>query len=165
MQVDAFLNRALSVADKGIRYKLGAGGMKPDVLSPAAGGACDCSGYVAWCLGISRQTRDPSYVKWNGGWIETSAVYKDINSSTGMFDPVTQPKPGCVLVFPDKVVAGVHHEGHIGIVVEAKDGVVQHVVHCSLGNMRQFKDAIHVTGPQVFTGQPNLAYGWFVGLT
>jgi len=154
MDVDAVIARAMSAVDQGIRYKLGMGGMKPGNPSPAAGGQCDCSGFVAWCLGMSRQTRDTFYVNFNGGWIETTAVWTDTGKSVGIFEQLDAPKRGAIVVFPDAM----GKQGHIGIITGPGK-----VIHCSKGNDNHFGDAIQQTGLEVFT-RPDVRYGWFVGL-
>lgn len=154
MRVDAVLARAHAAVSQGTRYKLGKGGMNPGSPSPASDGECDCSGFVSWCLGMSRHTTDRFYVDFNGGWVETTAVWTDIGRSTGIFDSTTK-KPGAVIVYPDAN----GHEGHIGILLDA-----EHVVHCSMGNDRQFGNAIQVTPLTVFNNNPNTRIGWLVGL-
>ena len=95
---------------------------------------------------------DRFYVNFNGGWIETTAVWTDVGSSTGIFDPTTR-RPGAVVVYPDAN----GHEGHIGILIDA-----EHVVHCSKGNDTQFGNAIQITPLTVFNNNPDYA-GWLVG--
>jgi hypothetical protein len=154
MQVAAVLARAHAAVAQGIRYKLGQGGMSPGSPTPGNDGQCDCSGFVAWCLGMSRHTPDQFYVHFNGGWIETTAVWTDVGQSVGIFDQ-TSKKPGAVVVYPDE-----HgHEGHIGIIVDANS-----VVHCSLGNDHKYGNAIQVTPLTVFSSNPKTRFGWFVGL-
>jgi hypothetical protein len=154
MQVDAVLARANAAVSQGVRYKLGKGGMNPGSPTPASDGECDCSGFVAWCLGMSRQTSDLFYVHFNGGWIETTGVWTDCGASTGIFDPTTR-RAGAVVVYPDAN----GHEGHIGVLVDAN-----HVVHCSKGNDTQFGNAIQITPTTVFDNNPNTRLGWLVGL-
>ena len=38
---------------------------------------CDCSGYICWALGISRETNHPLYEKFNGGGINADAIVMD----------------------------------------------------------------------------------------
>src|SRR5262245_45093542 len=128
MRIPAVLARAGSSVGQGIRYKLGKGGMNPGSPTPAAGGQCDCSGFVAWCLGMSRKTDEHFYVIFNGGWIETTGVWQDVGQNVGIFEE-TDRRPGAIVVYPDSN----GHQGHIGIVVD--DG---HVIHCSKGNDTQF---------------------------
>jgi hypothetical protein len=154
MQVAAVLARAHAAVAQGIRYKLGQGGMNPGSPTPGHDNQCDCSGFVAWCLGMSRHTADQFYVHFNGGWIETTAVWTDVGQSVGIFDE-TSKKPGAVVVYPDA-----HgHEGHIGIIIDANS-----VVHCSKGNDTQYGNAIQITPLTVFNNNPNSRFGWLVGL-
>jgi hypothetical protein len=154
MQVAAVLARAHAAVAQGIRYKLGQGGMNPGSSTPGHDGQCDCSGFVAWCLGMSRKTPDQFYVHFNGGWIETTGVWTDIEQSVGIFEESIK-RPGAVVVYPDA-----HgHEGHIGIIVDANS-----VVHCSHGNDTHFGNAIQITPLTVFNNNPKTRFGWLVGL-
>lgn len=153
MVVDAVIARAQSAVGQGIRYRLGKGGMNSGSPTPAAGGGCDCSGFVAWCLGFSRKLDEAFYRNFNGGWFETTAVWNDIGSSVGIFDEVTK-RPGAVIVYPDAE----GHQGHIGVLIDAT-----HVAHCSKGNDTRTGDAIQVTGLNVFN-RPNVRVGWLLGL-
>jgi hypothetical protein len=142
MDTDTILTRARSALNKGIRYKLGKGGMKPESATPAAGGQCDCSGFVAWCLGMSRQTKEPFYVQQNGGWIETTAMWKDIGSpNAGILAPVAAPVAGAIIVFPDSN----GKQGHVGILTSPTTAI-----HCSKGNDTKFGDSVQETGLGVF---------------
>jgi hypothetical protein len=154
MEVASVLARAQAAVSLGIRYKLGKGGMNPGSPTPASGGQCDCSGFVAWCYGMSRKTTENFYVNFNRGWIETTAVWTDIGKSVGMFEPI-QKRPGAVVVYPD---AG-GNQGHIGIIVDAT-----RVVHCSSGNDARYGNAIQVTPLTVFNNNPSSRFGWLYGL-
>ncbi|MBE9585850.1 LysM peptidoglycan-binding domain-containing protein [Mucilaginibacter sp. JRF] len=155
-EVSALLSRARSAINKGIRYKLGSGGMKPAATLPDGGGLCDCSGFVCWVLGLSRQTNIPFYKKY-GGWIFTDSMVDDVNSSAGIFERITTPEPGCIVVYgAGKLI------GHVGIVSEVSNGVMKKVIHCSSGNDRKFSDAIQETPPTVFT-RPDSLWGKFTG--
>lgn len=74
-------------------YRLGQGGFDPKAPSP--GRFCDCSGFVAWVLGLSRRPK-PSRM-W---WIETTNVWRDASGRMSVFVPC-DPTPGCVIVYPD----------------------------------------------------------------
>lgn len=99
--------RAKSAVDRGIRYKLGHGGFYPKDPLPSRDGYCDCSGFVAWVLQMSRR---PKIGRW--WWIETTNVWNDATKSMRVFQRIGGPRPGCIVVYPDSV----NSEGHIGIV-------------------------------------------------
>lgn len=62
-------------------YKLGAGGRNPDDGTPFdRDGRCDCSGFVAHCLGIDRKQPD--------GWVNTTAIVLDAQHPGGRFELV-----------------------------------------------------------------------------
>jgi hypothetical protein len=166
MRASAVVNRALVATNKGTRYGLGAGGMNPGKPSPAANGKCDCSGFVAWCLGMSRKTREAFYVEENGGWIETTAVSKDVLASTGIFAPLDKPLPGCAVVYGDyKDSNGRHHEGHMAVVTEvnSRSGIagIDKIVHCSVSNDNS-GDAIQETDARIFANNRNSVIGWCI---
>lgn len=150
--------RGAAIAGIPIEYKLGAGGMHPG--SPIPGASCDCSGFVSWCLGVSRQTDHPLYQRINGGWINTDAMVADIGDAAGLFRSC-EPEPGAVVVYPGPPARAV---GHCGIVVATEDGRATQVLHCSSGNWRQHGHAIRITGPGVFDRQADAVYGWFTGV-
>ena len=106
--------RARSMVGKG-KYKLGKGGRAPSNPTPFVEEQCDCSGFVAWCLGIDRY--QPGKVA-QGDWIETTAVVKDATHYGGTFSLIPyNHRPGDVIVYGDlfrgKKKVG---EGHIAIV-------------------------------------------------
>jgi hypothetical protein len=142
------VDRALSVIGKGCHYKLGAGGRLWHRATPwnPVTHQCDCSGFVAWCLGVDRKTNHPFYVDFNGGWLETTAIVRDAKAAgVGMFDliPWASAVPSDFLVWPDDPATG--RQGHVGIASKiAATGPVR-VIHCSAGNDRTFHDAIEET--------------------
>ena len=164
MNVTELLARARSASGHKTEYKLGKGGMKPNNLRPDSSGQCDCSGYVAWCLGISRQTDNPFYLNQNGGWIETTAVHKDIRSKVGFFSEC-EAQPGCIVVYGDSAAG----QGHIAIVISVTISggkkIASRIIHCSSGNWKKNGDAIIETVATVFTSNPNSVYGWYEGLS
>ena len=163
MTVNELLQRARSVAGQGIKYKLGAGGINPASPSPAnLNHECDCSGYVCWCLGISRQTNHPLYVNFNGGWINTDAMVHDGKHQSGFFEQISTPKVGCLIVFPS--FPPTVKVGHVGIVTAVSAaGAVTKVIHCSKGNFTNFQDAVRETAPNVFNN-PRTIYVWYAGV-
>jgi LysM repeat protein len=144
VQVNDLLTRARSAINKRIRYKLGSGGTNPASPLPTADHLCDCSGFVCWVLGLSRNTTLPFYQRF-GGWIFTDSMEADVNSSAGIFEKLRVPEPGCIVVYG----AGAKI-GHVGIVSEVANGQMKKVIHCSAGNDAKFRDSIQETVPTVF---------------
>lgn len=158
MTTAELLARAKSATGKGIKYRLGAGGMNPVASSPAnLAGECDCSGYVCWALGISRQTTHPLYVGFNSGWINTDAMCLDGSRASGLFELLDTPRVGALIIYP----GGKKGVGHVGIVTSIKDGHA--AVHCSSGNWRKGGDAIGETGVAVWA-RPDARFLWYCGV-
>ena len=139
------LTRAREAVGKGIRYKLGKGGFDP---TKPIKNACDCSGFVAWAIGIPRQLPPGT-----GAWLQTDSYWQGGRTAgEGLFDAVDERRvePGDLVVYPDRN----GKQGHIGIVSVVEEGRATRVIHCSSGNDRQFGDAIRETGPEVFRNNP-----------
>lgn len=150
------ITRAKTAINKGIRYKLGSGGMNPKTILPTTNKLCDCSGFVCWVLGLSRKTDIPFYKQF-GGWIFTDSMVADVNSQAGIFERITVPEPGCITVFG----AG-NQIGHVGIVSKVSNGKMDKVIHCSSGNNKKFNDSIQETGPEIFN-RADTVWGRFAG--
>lgn len=143
------LERARKALGRGTVYKLGKGGMKP---LQDLDHQCDCSGFVAWAIGIPRQLPPDT-----GGWLDTDCycrggdpVLKDLAT------PVSggPPTPGDLYVYPDSTVNGKHHEGHIGIISKVENGTVTRVIHCSMSNSAA-GDAVQETAPKAWINNPH----------
>ena len=168
-----------------VRRALSALGKKTAYVSPGkmpkfaaetfpAGAKLDCSGFIYWCLRFtspipeSRMVDHPLYKKVNGGWFETTAIYRDGKESTGYFREI-QPAVGAFLVFPDYRGSDGHtHDGHIGMVTEidpTKFGLarVRKIIHCSLGGWRNHGDAIRETGPEIWLNGHDSICVWYEG--
>ncbi|WP_150287186.1 CHAP domain-containing protein [Rhabdaerophilum calidifontis] len=165
MDASTLLSRARSALGKRTRYQ--SPGVTPPLQAatwPESGARCDCSGFLAWCLRISRRVDHPKYVAVNGGWFETTGIHADVNNSWGFFEKLAQPQPGSFLVYPDQN----GHDGHIGLVSEVKpgsgiDGVAK-VIHCSLGGWNQHGDAIRETDAAIWRARPDSLIGWYAGI-
>jgi hypothetical protein len=142
------VERARSVIGMKCKYALGKGGFYPENPVPwNSRKECDCTGFAAWVYGVSRKTDNPWYVKQNGGWFETSAIYRDATCEYGFVEQVLgDPQPGDLIVYPDS--GG--EQGHIGIVSRVEEGAVIAVVHCSSSSYRREGDAIQETPPGLF---------------
>jgi len=145
---DQVVSRARSAIGHETPYMLGHGGRDP--LSTLPGDPeCDCSGFVAWALGVDRYLPNGVIPHLPGGdWLETSSVYRDALSSYGFAAllPWSEAKPADVLVYPDRE----GHHGHIGLVSKANGFGAELVIHCSLGNWNERHDAIQETDTRVF---------------
>lgn len=120
--------RALEVCGRGIRYRLGHGGTHPRDEFPTRDGWCDCSGFIAWLLGLNRMPKPGR--PW---WIETTNIYRDAMSGKAhsTFVRLSGPQAGCLVVYPDKFVLGKKvREGHIGLVV-SDDGARFETIDCA----------------------------------
>lgn len=129
MTANEVVKRAKSALGHGTRYRLGQGGYHPFDPYPAANGFLDCSGFASWCLGLSRQ--QPETIE----WIETSRIVKDAEGAQKLFRRVASALAGDLIVYGD---AG-RHEGHVGVITAAVNGVPTRVAHC---NARTKPDAI-----------------------
>jgi hypothetical protein len=163
MTAAELIARAQRIATRRVIYKLGAGGLRPTADGPTdAWQQCDCSGYVCWALGISRQTMHPFYLKLNGGWINTDAMVADAKAQTGFFQEIAAPIPGALIVFPSRKPA--RSVGHVGIVTGVdRDGGVSSVLHCSSGNYRSTGSAVRETSSAAFQ-IADVIFAWYEGV-
>jgi hypothetical protein len=148
MKLADIVSRARHALDHSkARYKLGAGGAKGTAALPESSlGFCDCSGFVAWCLGESRKTANPFYAAFNGGWLETTGIYRDGQTGEGLFTKVLSPEAGDILVWPD---AG-GKQGHIGVITNVNGTKATRIIHCSRSNDTATGRAIRETNADVF---------------
>jgi len=139
-KLDARVARARSAIRKGTKYKMGRGGFKPSSPLPHdAALCCDCSGFVAWCIFMSRSLEATGKDKRFGmGWIETTNIYRDAMGPERLFRQIEDPVPGCGVVYPDK--GG--EDGHVGIVSSVQPSGAFTVVDCSSGQYRRTRQAI-----------------------
>lgn len=141
------MERARSALGRGTRYRLGRGGFDPTRDAPEK--QCDCSGFVAWAIGIPRELPPGS-----GRWLDTDAYYRGggpaLDGLSAQID--SGPQAGDLYVYPDNSRTG---QGHIGIISRLnRSGQPDRVIHCSTGNDRRHGNAIRETGTGVFTGRP-----------
>jgi hypothetical protein len=149
MTAEDVVARARKAIGHGCAYMLGRGGMRGEAEWPWDDEkGCDCSGFTAWCLRLSRHTQDPWYRKRNGGWLETSAIAADTTQPLGLFSgiPWIDAHPGDLVVYGDRP----SQQGHIGVVSEVDSAGPLRAVHCSSGNYRRHQDAIQETGVEAW---------------
>lgn len=156
---DAVVARARSAIGKPTVYWLGKGGRDPSLPHPGWSGGdghlyCDCSGFAAWCVGRDRFLPNAGLPESPGyEWFETSNLAQDAQAPGGIVNAVLwqDALPGDLLVWGDRKDAdGTRHEGHIGVIASLGQTGPETVVHCSVGNLRKFTDAIHETGVEIF---------------
>ena len=146
------VHRMRSAIGKATEYVLGEGGRDPRLPHP--GKQCDCTGAVAWGLGVDRYLPNGLIPHLPGGaWFETTNLYNDARSPLGfvMEVPWIQAQPGDLLVYPDRAPAtgGPKRQGHVGVVSEVDPTGPARVVHCSASQGRR-GDAIAETGVEKF---------------
>lgn len=132
----ALVARAESACGRGIKYDLGAGGMDPLSSTPACfRNECDCSGFVAWWMGVSRRHLFPGLGK--KVWLDTDFYVREARAGRVLARPrlvlqVPAAVEGCLLVYGDsKDAAGRTRQGHVAIVVAAEPGRDVVIVDCS----------------------------------
>jgi hypothetical protein len=152
------LDRARSQVGR-LRYVLGAGGRDPDAKSPGdLTGACDCSGFVAWCLGIDRKR--PNFAGY--GWVSTDSLVAAARSPGTGVGELERPEVGCLVVYPGIYKQGKRvRVGHVGIVSQVPaewsgDFGTLKVIHCSAGNQRRTKKAVQETSGTAWTGKGSM---------
>jgi hypothetical protein len=108
----------------------------------------DCSGFIAWVLGVSRHLDHPWYKAQNGGWLETTAIVRDCGTPFGFFTEVPREtaRGGDLIVYGDHLNHdGTKRQGHVGLISEVGESGPTQAVHCSRGNERKTGDAIQET--------------------
>jgi len=132
------LERAHASIGLGTAYQLGTAGFDPAApLTPA----CDCSGFIAWCIGVPRELPPNSNL-----WLQTDTFWAGgLPVGPELFQPVMPGvvQVGDLIVYPD----GPWGQGHIGLVSAVQNGEIRRVIHCSSRNWRDFGDAILETEP------------------
>lgn len=135
------MNRAHSVLNLRTVYKLGKGGFDP---TKAFTPQCDCSGFIAWAIGIPREL-PPGSQK----WLSTDEYWaggKPAKPGLCTQKTLAEAQVGDLLVYPDS--GG--NQGHISLINQVDHTMPSFIIHCSSGNFRNFGDAIRITGPNIF---------------
>lgn len=142
------LERASGRLARRTEYVLGRGGFNPELDLEKK---CDCSGFVAWAIGVPRELPPRS-----ARWLDTDAYWGGGGSARNaagfpLFTEVPKAlaQPGDIIVYPDRRSPR-RSEGHMGIITSADGGGGMTVVHCSKGNWRRHGDAIRETDASLF---------------
>lgn len=136
--------RAVRVVDIGIRYKLGRGGNKPGNVRPDDMGLCDCSGFIAWVLEVSRKPKVTRL--W---WIETTNIWRDATTKQKVFVALSRPEPGCIIVYPD--LGG--RQGHVALVSDVDSFGGIEIIDCS-----STKDGIFIRSGNWMKAKPGVVF-------
>lgn len=123
----ARIQRARSSVGTGIRYGLGQGGRYPNDPHPTRNGLLDCSGFIAWCIGIDRYQGDKGK-PWSHRvqWVESTLLVIEGRRLDVLGErlarEIPRPVAGELLAWPDRPykVLGkkfVRH-GHVMLVEE-----------------------------------------------
>ena len=135
------MHRAHSALKLTTHYKLGEGGFNPiKPLTPQ----CDCSGFIAWAIGIPRE-----FPPGSNKWLSTTEYYAGgAPVLPGLLSQVElhQARAGDLLVYPHQN----GQVGHIALISEVSDGQPAGILHCSSGNYKNFGNAVKITSPAVF---------------
>jgi peptidoglycan hydrolase-like protein with peptidoglycan-binding domain len=131
-------------------YDLGGGGFDP--TQPLTK-RCDCSGFVAWAIGIPREfpPRSERWLDTDAYWSGGGAAAKAAGFPLFLHVESADAQSGDLIVYPDRPGGG---QGHIGIISEVgADGGFK-IIHCSRGNWKSLGDAICETDPHVWEIEP-----------
>ncbi len=147
--IEQSLQRARTGLEETTTYVLGQGGFDPTKMLTQK---CDCSGFVAWSIGIPREFPPGSGrwldtdAYWNGGGAAAHAAGFPLLHNIALADA----EPGDIIVYPDQGSS----QGHMGIVSGVdQDGELK-VIHCSKGNWTHYHDATRETDSAVWKIQP-----------
>jgi hypothetical protein len=127
-------------------------GMLPEQLPR---NACDCSGFVAWCLGLPRHP-----MALNGRddqWLYTDGIHADALGRRQAFTALETAQVGALLVFPGAGPA--RPVGHVAWITAVDGGRATRILHCAPQNFEaeppagRPRNAIAETGTAVFDGE------------
>ena len=147
--IEQSLQRARTGLEATITYVLGQGGFDPTKMLTQK---CDCSGFVAWAIGIPREFPPGSSrwldtdAYWNGGGAAAHAAGFPLLRNIAPADA----EPGDIIVYPDQGSS----QGHMGMISGVDQQGKLKVIHCSKGNFTNFHDATRETNSHVWDIQP-----------
>lgn len=127
--------------------------------------ACDCSGFLLWCLRLKRRYPEERWLtQATGGWLNTDGLWYDgVVGPSRFVHTIDTPRPGALIIYPASWMSKMTGPkvGHCGIVTAVGTEVAAHrVIHCSAGNARRSKDAIAETTFDVFMRVPSARFFW-----
>lgn len=117
--------------------------------------ACDCSGFVAWCLGLPRH---PMALDGQADqWLYTDSIVADALGRRQAFTALAQARVGALLVFPSAGRA--RPVGHVAWITAVDGGRATRILHCAPQNFEaepppgRPRNAIAETDTAVFDGE------------
>ncbi len=147
--IEQSLQRARTGLEETTEYVLGQGGFDPTKMLTKK---CDCSGFVAWAIGIPREFPPGSTrwldtdAYWNGGGAAAAAAGFPLLRNI----PLADAEPGDLLVYPDQGST----QGHMGMISGVDQNGELKVIHCSKGNWNKYGDGTRETDSGVWKIQP-----------
>lgn len=114
------VHKARVLATEPSRYILGAGGRSPKAPEPFTlkdgYEGCDCIGFVCWLLAIDRFQPyvEAGTIREYGGWINCDSAIGDSHSAQAVFERVSKPAVGDIVIYPSK--APFRRHGHVGLI-------------------------------------------------
>mgnify|MGYP002639546124 FL=1 len=136
---ETFEARMLVAAeDTGTVYTLGAGGY--GWAQREFDDECDCSGFMAFCLGLSRKPSTAFQVKGRQYWFSTDSMVAAGKEGL-FFREVGSLTPGSIVAYPDRNRDGKVTQGHTAYVSEIRNGI-PFGYDCSSSQSRKTGDAI-----------------------
>jgi hypothetical protein len=126
------------------------------LTTPAPESECDCSGFAAWVLGISRYQEDKKK-PWSKAipWIETTAIVADATGPQLLFKKVILPRPGCLVVYGDNG----RKQGHVGVISRFVSSWDFDVIDCNASLARKIGGkAIGEGSRHAFLGNPRAIF-------
>lgn len=116
--------------------------------------ACDCSGFVAWCLGLPRH---PMALDGRADqWLYTDSIVADAQGHQQAFTVLDAARVGALLVFPSAGRA--RPVGHVAWITAVDGGRATRILHCAPQNFEATpppgrpRNAIAETDTTVFDG-------------
>lgn len=159
------IGRAVDMINYPSRYHLGSGGSDPGAISCFVAstdgvGQCDCSGFVAWCLGYDRWQKRLYSDRDLGEYVSTDSMVEDANRHQILFRRTSNPRAGDLICYPGKRNHGRRvHIGHVGILIQPPNAPGPSVIDCASGKDRR-SAGISVARRSIATwiGKPDWCY-------
>lgn len=137
----------LAAEDTGTIYTLGSGGY--GWFQDDFDAECDCSGFIAFCLGLSRKPSTAFMAKGTKWWFSTDSMVLAAKEGV-FFREVEKGTPGCLAAYPDYKSRGELRQGHTAYITDWR-GTVPWGYDCSSSQSRKTGDAVKLRSLSFFT--------------